>query len=193
MVPAEPNPTPENHTNTAYPDLFARMSAWVFDSLMLMVVLVPILIFLLVYWYATYGSPCCGHSSEEVIFMWLVPICTVAGYVLHRVYRLVVTGQSLGMRRSGIEIVRFADGQKISYPRAFVRTTLPPVVAVLGFIAATIAGMENPVWGLSLWLVLPIPALWNPAKRGWHDQIVGAVVVTKRPQQRTTPDDWPAK
>ncbi|WP_419855732.1 RDD family protein [Candidatus Poriferisodalis sp.] len=183
MAADEPERMPENDKGAEYPDLFARMGAWVFDSLMLMVVFVPVLIFLVVYWYATYGSPvCCGHSSEELAVMWLVPICAGAGYVFHRVYRLVVTGQSPGMRRSGIEIVRFDNGQRISYPKALVRTILPPSAAALGLAIATVAGIEDPLWGLLLGLIFPIPALWNPDNRGWHDQIAGAVVVAKQSQ-----------
>lgn len=183
MAPAEPEPVPENDIGAEYSDLFARMGAWMFDTFVLIVVFVPVLIFLVVYWYATYGSPvCCGHSAEELTVMWLVPICAGAGLAFHRVYRLVVTGQTPGMRRTGIEIVRFDNGRKISYPKALVRTILPPCVAALGLAIAVVAGFENPLWGLLLGLIFPIPALWNPQNRGWHDQIAGAVVVTKQSQ-----------
>ena len=181
MDAAEPYPMPENGKNAEYPDLSVRMGAWVFDSLMLMVVFIPVLIFLIMHWYVTYWLPvCCGQSSGELAVAWLVLICTGAGLAFHRAYRLVVTGQSPGMRRTGIEIVRFDNGRKISYPKAFVRTILPPSVAALGFAIATVAGFEDPEWGLLLGLIFPIPALWNPQNRGWHDQIAGAVVVTKQ-------------
>ncbi|WP_419917265.1 RDD family protein [Candidatus Poriferisodalis sp.] len=183
MLSSDPDPALGDNENPEYPDLFTRLGAWVYDSFMLIVVYVPVLIFLLVYWYATYGSPvCCGHSSEELTVMWIVPICAGVGFGFHRIYRLVVTGQSPGMRRVGIELVRLDNGRHISYPKALVRTILPPAVAVFGYAAGAIVGFENPLWGVLLWLILPIPALWNSANRGWHDQLAGAVIVTKRPE-----------
>ncbi|WP_419839677.1 RDD family protein [Candidatus Poriferisodalis sp.] len=181
MTNSSPDRKPAENQEVECADLFVRFSAWIVDLLLLIVMFVPVLIFLLFYWYATYGNPVGGgHSSEELTVMWLVPIGTLVVYGFHRVYRLVVSGQSRGMRLSGIEIVRLDDGKRISFPGALVRTALSPAVAALGFTAATLAGFEYPLWGVLLWLVFPIPALWNPANRGWHDQIAGAVVVTKR-------------
>ena len=181
MVETAPNSVPENNRDSERPDMSTRFGAWAYDSCLLIALFIPVLIFLIVHWYITYWMPvCCGQSPEELAVAWFVVICTGAGLAFHRVYRLVVTGQTPGMRRTGIEIVRIDNGRRMSYPKAFLRTILPPAVAVLGFTAATFVGLENPLWGALLWLIFPISALRNPENRGWHDRIASAVVVTKR-------------
>ena len=147
-------------------------------------VFVPVAFFLIVYSYAAYGNPVGeGYNSEELTIMWAVPVTASAVLGFYRIYRLMVVGQSPGMRRFDIEAVRFDNGERLSFTRALVRTALPPASMMIGLAAAILMGSENPAWGGLLWLVVPAPALWNRHMRGWHDRLAGAIVLCKTAQQ----------
>lgn len=161
----------------------ARFMAWMHDAGLLVALLIPVGVFLFFYSFIAYSNPVgAGYTTEEQVILWLVPIASLACYVLWRIYRLVLTGQSPGMRRADIEIVRWGTGGRISYPSAFIRTVLPPFTGFLGLVPAIVTGEDSAAWGVILWLVFPLSALWNRMGRGWHDRLARAVVVTKTEQ-----------
>lgn len=160
--------------------LEARFMAWMYDAGLLVAVLIPIGIFLVFYSIAYELRPSsAGFTTEELTIQWFVVIAALAWYGSWRIYRLVVRGQSVGMRRAGIEVLRWPDGGRISYTGAFVRTVLPPLTGVLGLIPAIVTDEDSLAWGVFLWLVYPLSALWNRMGRGWHDRLARAVVVSK--------------
>ena len=160
--------------------LEVRFMAWMYDAGLLVAVLIPIGIFLVFYSIAYELRPSsAGFTTEELTIQWLVVIAALAWYGSWRIYRLVVRGQSVGMRRAGIEIVRWPTGGRISYTGAFVRTVLPPLTGVAGLVPAMVTGADSTAWGVLLWLVYPLSALWSRMGRGWHDRLARAVVVTQ--------------
>lgn len=160
--------------------LEARFLAWLHDAALFVAVLIPIGIFLFFYSLAAASNPVgAGYTTEELTILWTVPVAALVWYCSWRIYRLVVRGQSVGMRRAGIEIVRWPTGGRISYTSALVRTVLPPLTGVLGLVPAMVTGADSAAWGVFLWLVYPLSALWNRMGRGWHDRLARAVVVTK--------------
>ncbi|MDE0322092.1 MAG: RDD family protein [Acidimicrobiaceae bacterium] len=151
-----------------------------YDAGLLVAVLIPIGIFLVVYSIAYELRPSsAGFTTAELTIQWLVAIAALAWYGSWRIYRLVVRGQSVGMRRTGIEIVRWPTGGRISYTSALVTTVLPPLTGVLGLVPAMVTGADSAAWGVFLWLVYPLSALWNRTGRGWHDRLARAVVVAQ--------------
>ncbi|MCY4516407.1 MAG: RDD family protein [Acidimicrobiaceae bacterium] len=185
MSASDSSRSPEYAEGADIANLGDRIGAWVIDSLIMVGTFMPIAFFLIVYSYAAYGNPVGdGYNSEELAIMWVVPVTASAALGFYRIYRLMVAGQSPGMRRFGVEVVRLDNGKRLSFTRSLVRTALPPASMMLGLAAAILMGSENPAWGGLLWLVVPAPALWNRHRRGWHDQIAGAVAVGTRPEQR---------
>lgn len=177
--------------------LEARFMTWMYDAGLLVAVLIPIGIFLVFYSIAYELRPSsAGFTTEELTIQWLVVSAALAWYGSWRVYRLVVRGQSVGMRRAGIEIVRWPTGGRISYTGALVRTVLPPLTGILGLIPVIVTGEDSAAWGVFLWLVFPLSALWGRMGRGWHDRLARAVVVTKAtsdpPAVRSRPTTQPA-
>lgn len=163
--------------------LEARFMAWMHDAGLFVAIFIPVGVFLFIYGFVASSNPVgAGYTTEEQTILWLVPTASLVCYGFWRIYRLVLTGQSVGMRRADIEIVRWGAGGRISYPGAFIRTVLPPLTGVLGLVPALVTGEDSAASGVLLWLVFPLSTLWNPMGRGWHDRLAKAVVVAKTEQ-----------
>lgn len=89
------------------------------DAGLFVAVLIPIGVVLFFYDLVAANSPVAGagYTTEESTILWLVPIATLVWHGSWHIYRLVVRGQSVGIRRAGIEIVRWPTGGSLRSTR----------------------------------------------------------------------------
>lgn len=82
--------------------LEACFTAWMHDAGLFVAVLIPVGVFLYFWDLVAANSPYvgAGYTTEELTILWLVPIATLVCFGTWRIYRLVVHGQSVGMRRA---------------------------------------------------------------------------------------------
>jgi len=113
----------------------------------------------------TESDPVTGEISGTVDPLGITVM--ILGYVLlfafviwNSVFRQGRTGQSLGKKVLGIQVVKLDTGQFLGVGTAFLR-----------WLMATILGglcLLNYLW-----------PLWDAKKQTWHDMIVGSVVTKK--------------
>ncbi|WP_420624135.1 RDD family protein [Candidatus Poriferisodalis sp.] len=108
----------------------------------------------------------------------LLPIATWLGYHFRQIYRVVLSGQTAGIRNAGIEIICLGTDDRLTFLRAMTRIALPIVAATAGMILALITRISELLWVSALcWLFFPLSVLWNRSRHGWHDLAADAVVV----------------
>lgn len=171
----------ENNQNSETADFYARSMAWVLNAGSFVALLLPIAIFLLAYEVLAVETPMRrgrGYNTNETVMAWSLPSIGIAVFGFRQLYRQVISGQSAGMRRAGIEIVSFHTEGRITFWAAFIRMVVPIIPAVLIGIVALLTGIAEMLWGsILLWLSFPVSAFWNRHHRGWHDRLAGTILI----------------
>jgi uncharacterized RDD family membrane protein YckC len=129
-----------------------RYGAWMFDFL---ITLIAMMIF-------TFGVTALSRrsvvgSNQDLV---IVSVLTVLLVVLNFVVFAGATGQSLGMKILGIQILR-VDGQPFTRTDAMKRHLIGYPISMLVFFLGF------------LWMV------WDPRQQGWHDKLAKTIVVMR--------------
>ena len=85
---------------------------------------------------------------------------------------VAVWGRTVGKWFVGTRVVDRATGSRPGWAAATARVLLPAAVAVVG----EIGGYYRPIERLA-WIVVYVPILWDPLRRGLHDRLAGTLVV----------------
>lgn len=141
-----------------YIGFWLRVWASIVDTLLLVVIIIPLL-------FLVYGKDYLSLPSSEIgfwyyLFVWGLPAVAV---LLFWFFRSATPGKML----IGAKIIDFESGNKLDYWQLIIR--------YLGYFVSTIA------IGLGfIWVAV------DDAKRGWHDILAGSVVIaTERDRSKT--------
>ncbi len=149
-----------------YASWWARVGASLIDGLIgTAISIFPLIVGVSMAFKDTESDPGTGEISGTVDPLGITIM--ILGYVLlfafviwNSVFRQGRTGQSLGKKVLGIQVVKLETGQFLGVGTAFLR-----------WLMATILGglcLLNYLW-----------PLWDAKKQTWHDMIVGSVVTKK--------------
>lgn len=130
-----------------------RYGAWMFDFL---ITLIAIMFFTFILTAVSRQSVV--GSNRDLI---LVAALTLLLFVANFVVLAGSNGQSAGMRILGIYVVRI-DGRPFTIKDAAIRHLIGYPLSAIPFFLGF------------LWV------LWDPRQQGWHDKLVGTVVVMSR-------------
>ena len=137
-----------------YVGFWARVGAAMIDTLLVLVICVPLVTF--VYGRSYWTSAALLQGPADFVINWLLPAIAV---VVFWIYRQATPGKIAISAR----IVDAATGGKPSTRQLIVR--------YLGYYVSMLPLMAGIVW-----------VAFDPRKQGWHDKIAGTVVV--RPRHR---------
>ena len=135
-----------------YVGFWPRLGAAIIDSILVLIITVPLLT--LVYGSAYWTSNKFVQGPADILISWVLP---AAAYV----WLWVKTGQTPGKMAIGAKVVDAETGQLISPGKAIGRY-LSYIISAIGLCVGYI------------WIGL------DPKKQGWHDHIAGTVVIRKR-------------
>ena len=137
-----------------YVGFWARVGAAMIDTVLVLIVCVPLVTF--VYGRTYWTSEALLQGPADFLINWLLPAIAV---VVFWIYRQATPGKiAIGAR-----IVDAETGGKPSTRQLIVR--------YLGYYVSMLPLMAGIVW-----------VAFDPRKQGWHDKLAGTVVV--RPRQR---------
>jgi uncharacterized RDD family membrane protein YckC len=137
-----------------YVGFWARVGAAMIDTVLVLIVCVPLVTF--VYGRTYWTSEALLQGPADFLINWLLPAIAV---VVFWIYRQATPGKiAIGAR-----IVDAETGSKPSTRQLIVR--------YLGYYVSMLPLMAGIVW-----------VAFDPRKQGWHDKLAGTVVV--RPRQR---------
>ena len=137
-----------------YVGFWARVGAAMVDTVLVLIVCVPLVTF--VYGRTYWTSEALLQGPADFLINWLLPAIAV---VVFWIYRQATPGKiAIGAR-----IVDAGTGGKPSTRQLIVR--------YLGYYVSMLPLMAGIVW-----------VAFDPRKQGWHDKLAGTVVV--RPRQR---------
>ena len=137
-----------------YVGFWARVGAAMIDTLLLLVICVPLVTY--IYGGSYWTSDALLHGPADFLINWLLPAIAV---IVFWIYRQATPGKIAISAR----IVDAATGGKPSTRQLIVR--------YLGYYVSMLPLMAGIVW-----------VAFDPRKQGWHDKLAGTVVV--RPRQR---------
>ena len=148
------SPTAPDMDELEYVGFWARVGAAMIDTLLLLVICVPLVTY--VYGGSYWTSDALLQGPADFLINWLLPAIAV---ILFWIYRQATPGKLAISAR----IVDAATGGKPSTRQLIVR--------YLGYYVSMVPLMAGIVW-----------VAFDPRKQGWHDKIAGTVVV--RPRHR---------
>ena len=110
-----------------------------------------------------------GHIDTNGLDVstWLANAVWVT-WIAYEVSLVLLTGQTLGKRILGVQVVDGATGAVPNADQA-VRRAVPTIIQGVPILGA---------FGTLMW----VPALWRPRHQGLHDRLAGTVVVDLRAQ-----------
>lgn len=110
-----------------------------------------------------------GHIDTDSVNVstWLANAVWIT-WIAYEVLLVWLTGQTLGKRMLGIQIVDGTTGAVPNVDQA-VRRGLPTIIQGVPILGAL---------GTLMW----VPALWRPRRQGLHDRLAGTIVVDLRSQ-----------
>jgi uncharacterized RDD family membrane protein YckC len=147
----------EQH-NRKYAGFWARVWASLIDSLLLIIIIVPLLF--LVYGKDYLSLPATQIGFWYYLFVWILPAVAIILFWFFR-------GATPGKIVVGAEIIDFESGKKLQYWQLLIR--------YLGYFVSTIVIFLGFIW-----------IAVDDYKRGWHDILAGsAVVYTIRDNAKT--------
>ncbi len=140
---------------THYVGFWARVAAAIIDTLILLVVTLPLM-------YAVYGSDSLSNFSGssmvkgpmDVIINWILPIIAI---ILFWTYKQATPGKMI----FGAKIVDAKTGEKPTLGQWVIR--------YIGYFPATIVFFLGLMW-----------VGWDKRKQGWHDKMAGTVVIYEK-------------
>ena len=146
--------TPPGTGELEYVGFWARVGAALIDTVLLLVICVPLVTF--VYGGGYWTSDALLQGPADFVINWLLPAVAV---IVFWIYRQATPGKiAIGSR-----IVDAETGGKPSTRQLIVR--------YLGYYVSMLPLMAGIVW-----------VAFDPRKQGWHDKLAGTVVV--RPRHR---------
>jgi uncharacterized RDD family membrane protein YckC len=140
------------------------------------------------------GKRLLGALLDGVIFLLLALISyssdtapqrglAIAWLVIHAAYQIGLTatrGQTIGKMVVGTQVVDESGGRLPTWGQALVRWLVPAVPNLVGILLLSSAfDAVSVVWSVVVYL----PILNRPDRRGWHDRIAGTVVIDRAPAQ----------
>jgi len=135
-----------------YVGFWARVGAAMIDTLLLLVICVPLVTY--IYGGSYWTSDALLHGPADFLINWLLPAVAI---VVFWVYRQATPGKIAISAR----IVDAGTGGKPSTRQLIVR--------YLGYYVSMLPLMAGIVW-----------VAFDPRKQGWHDKLAGTVVVRPR-------------
>ena len=159
----DPSPLPTDLDWRA--DILTRVGARLLDGVILAVPTVALLL--------AFGDLDleAGRTATPV---W-VAAATVVMAALYEIVLIAMSGQTIGKRVLGIQVVDVVTGRPPRLSGATLRYLVPGVPSLLPVPGA-------PLLGLLVWL----SATWSPTRQGWHDRAAGTVVVRTAARQAVT-------
>jgi uncharacterized RDD family membrane protein YckC len=148
VVPA----TASDTDDLEYVGFWARVGAAMIDTLLLLVICVPLVTY--VYGRSYWTSDALLQGPADFLINWLLPATAV---IVFWIYRQATPGKMAIAAR----IVDAATGDKPSTRQLIVR--------YLGYYVSMLPLMAGIVW-----------VAFDPRKQGWHDKLAGTVVVRPR-------------
>jgi uncharacterized RDD family membrane protein YckC len=145
---------PANPDGVEYVGFWARVGASLIDTVLAMVVIVPLL--LAIYGKAYFDNQSTGGIAGPADFLisWVLPAIAVVLFWIHR-------QATPGKMAISARVVDAKTGGPLGVGQSIVR--------YLGYFVSTIPAGLGLVW-----------VAFDPKKQGWHDKIAGTVVVRDR-------------
>ena len=143
----------------------------------------PIEVFLPEFCIGGPGGGDCSRALTPEIRSILRAVNLIASFAFHLVLvfyesaTIGLSGQTWGKRRRRVRVVGLGGGAPSS-ARAFARCLVPAAAGIAGSVGTELAGLRaSALWGLGLWFLVYVSAMWGRKGRGWHDMAAGTVVV----------------
>jgi len=143
-----------------YVGFWARVGAAMIDTLLLLVICVPLVTY--IYGGSYWTSDALLHGPADFLINWLLPAVAI---VVFWIYRQATPGKIAISAR----IVDAGTGGKPSTRQLIVR--------YLGYYVSMLPLMAGIVW-----------VAFDPRRQGWHDKLAGTVVVRPRVRGRVQVD-----
>jgi uncharacterized RDD family membrane protein YckC len=150
----------------SYAGWWSRVGASIIDALIgLAVLLVPVIVGAIIAFKDAETDPVTdeitgGVNGAGIALMVLGYLLAIAFAIWNAVFRQGRTGQTLGKKVVGIQVLKADTGQVLGAGTGFLRWLMAGILGGLCFLDY-------------LW------PLWDSKKQTWHDMIAGSVVVTK--------------
>jgi uncharacterized RDD family membrane protein YckC len=159
MISVQP-PAASDTEELEYVGFWARVGAALIDTVLLLLVCMPLVTF--VYGSRYWTSDSLLQGPVDFVINWLLPAVAV---IVFWIYRQATPGKMA----IGARIVDAATGGKPSTRQLIVR--------YLGYYVSMLPLMAGIVW-----------VAFDPRKQGWHDKLAGTVVVRPRHRGRARVD-----
>jgi uncharacterized RDD family membrane protein YckC len=137
-----------------YAGFWVRVGAALLDTLLIVMVTLPVLIAIYGWAYLDAGKTGFIAGAADLLISWVAPAAAV---ILFWLYKQATPGKML----LGIKVVDARSGQSLTIGQSIVR--------YLGYFVSAIP------FGLGL-----IWVAFDSKKRGWHDRLAGSVVIRSR-------------
>lgn len=169
--PQQPYDAGQRGPTAPYASWGARLGAYLLDGLIgVAVAIVPFTIgIIIIVTTSTTSTDVNGYTTTTgvdplgFLFLAIAYVMLIAFAIWNYVFRQGRTGQTLGKKIVGIQVVRDENGRFLGAGTAFLRLIMS---SILGGVCCL--GWFNFLW-----------PLWDDKRQTWHDKIVGSVVILK--------------